>query len=106
MSTQPLRTNLPTSLLSLLFVLWAFVGTIDGPVVRLESTAAHLLYQSPKVLNAEHIELPGPPWTEVVHRDPPPLDPSFVLFDLKQDLRRWPNVAGDISRSPPPRPSA
>jgi hypothetical protein len=26
---------------------------------------------------------------------------SFLLFDFKQNLRRWPNVAGDISRSPP-----
>jgi hypothetical protein len=25
----------------------------------------------------------------------------FLLFDFKQNLRRWPNVAGDISRSPP-----
>jgi hypothetical protein len=26
---------------------------------------------------------------------------SFLLFDFKQNLRQWPNVAGDISRSPP-----
>ena len=27
--------------------------------------------------------------------------PNFLLFDFKQNLRHWPNVAGDISRSPP-----
>ena len=26
---------------------------------------------------------------------------TFLLFDFKQNLRHWPNVAGDISRSPP-----
>ena len=26
---------------------------------------------------------------------------SFLLFDFKQNLRQWPNVSGDISRSPP-----
>jgi hypothetical protein len=26
---------------------------------------------------------------------------SFLLFDFKQNLRQWPNVAADISRSPP-----
>jgi hypothetical protein len=27
--------------------------------------------------------------------------PNFLLFDFKQNLRHWPNVVGDISRSPP-----
>lgn len=26
---------------------------------------------------------------------------SFLLFDFKQNLRHWPVLAGDISRSPP-----
>jgi hypothetical protein len=26
----------------------------------------------------------------------------FLLFDCKQNLRLWPVLAGDISRSPPP----
>ena len=35
-------------------------------------------------------------------RDVPQLvHASFLLFDFKQNLRRWPNVSGDISRSPP-----
>jgi hypothetical protein len=32
---------------------------------------------------------------------PPFLHPAFLLFDFKQNLRHWPVLAGDISRSPP-----
>jgi len=99
--TPSLRVRLPVCLFSSVLILWAFVGTIDGPVVRLGSNIGHLIYQTPKVLNSEYAGLPGPSWSEIVHLDPLPLHPSFFLFDFKQDLRRWPNVAGDISRSPP-----
>jgi hypothetical protein len=34
--------------------------------------------------------------------DAQPIIPaSFLLFDFKQNLRHWPVLAGDISRSPP-----
>ena len=39
--------------------------------------------------------------SEEFEQEPPPVHASFLLFDFKQNLRRWPNVAGDISRSPP-----
>jgi hypothetical protein len=77
------------------------VGTIDGPMVKLESNSGHLLYQTPKALTAEQGAIPLSSGSDIVQKDQPPLYPSFLLFDLKQDLRRWPNVAGDISRSPP-----
>jgi hypothetical protein len=82
-------------------VLWAFVGTIDGPAVRLESNAGHLFYQTPRIPSAEQAKLSTPLRNEIVRKDPSPVHPSFLLFDFKQDLRRWPNVAGDINRSPP-----
>ena len=71
-----------------------------GPVVKLESQARHLVYQAPRVIDPEYAEVPGSLWSQVLHKDPPPIHPSFLLFDFKY-LRRWPNVAGDISRSPP-----
>jgi hypothetical protein len=98
---QFLRIRFSACLFSSVLVLWAFVGTIDGPVVRLESNVGHLIYQTPKIQSAEQAELSSPLRNEIVRKDPPPLHPSFLLFDLKQDLRRWPNVANDISRSPP-----
>jgi hypothetical protein len=96
------RENSATCVVSLLIFLWAFLGTIDGPMVKLEANSGHLLYQLPKIVKAaEHAGAPGALWTDTFHKDPPPLHPSFLLFDFKQNLRRWPNVAGDISRSPP-----
>jgi hypothetical protein len=38
---------------------------------------------------------------DAVPNDPPVVHASFLLFDFKQNLRRWPVVAGDINRSPP-----
>jgi hypothetical protein len=86
---------------SLLVVLWAFFGTIDGPLAKVESKSGHLLLQSPQLPDAEHDGVVTTKWTEVEYRVPPPVHPAFFLFDFKQNLRRWPNVAGDISRSPP-----
>ena len=37
-----------------------------------------------------------------VPQQPAVVPASFLLFDFKQNLRQWPVVAGDISRSPPP----
>ena len=36
-----------------------------------------------------------------VRQQKPVIPARFVLFDFKQNLRRWPVLAGDISRSPP-----
>ena len=87
-------------LLSLIF-LWAFLGTIDGPTVNLGIAAGSVVYKTPEVLDREPGVRPGPLWFGVFPEEPPPLHASFLLFDFKQNLRRWPNVAGDISRSPP-----
>ncbi len=31
----------------------------------------------------------------------PNIDPAFLRIDFKQNLLVWPNVAGDLTRSPP-----
>jgi hypothetical protein len=36
-----------------------------------------------------------------VQHDRPVIHASFLLFDFKQNLRHWPVLAGDITRSPP-----
>ena len=84
--------------LLLLAFLWTFVGTIDVPAVNVGIAAGSVVCKTP--LNWEHGSQPGP-FCIGVPEDPPPLHVSFPLFDFKQNLRRWPNVAGDISRSPP-----
>ena len=88
-------------LLLLLICLWAFVDTIDGPAVNVGIGAGSVVYKMPKVVGGEHGSQPGPLWLGVFPEEPPPVHASFLLFDFKQNLRRWPNVAGDISRSPP-----
>jgi hypothetical protein len=40
-------------------------------------------------------------WVGIFPEAPQRVHASFLLFDFKQNLRRWPNLAGDISRSPP-----
>ena len=87
-------------LLLMLTFLWAFHGTIDGPAVNFGIAAGTVVCKTPKVLDWEHGFQPGP-FCIGVPEEPPPLHASFLLFDFKQNLRRWPNVAGDISRSPP-----
>jgi hypothetical protein len=85
---------------SLLVVFWAFLGTIDGPLAKVEPKCGHSLLQPAQIADSEHAGSLGM-WIEVDYRDPPPVHSAFLLFDFKQNLSRWPNVAGDISRSPP-----
>ena len=77
------------------------MGTIDGPLVPLDSVSGHLIYQTRKVVAAHHTELIQPLLENIILEDPPAPHPFFILFDFKQNLRRWPNVSRDISRSPP-----
>ena len=96
------RLSRPTAYpLLLLTLLWAFLGTIDGPTVNVGSTAGSVVYKTTKVLDWEHDDQPEPFWFREFEQEPQPVHASFLLFDFKQNLRRWPNVAGDISRSPP-----
>jgi hypothetical protein len=88
-------------LLLLLTFLWAFVGTIDGPSVQFGSKSGYHVYKMPKLVDREHSAQPWPLWIGAFPENLPQVHASFLLFDFKQDLRRWPNVAGDISRSPP-----
>lgn len=92
-------------LLLLLTFLWAFVGTIDGPSVQFGSKSGHDVDKIPKLIDGEHSAQPAPLWSGEFRADPPPVHASFLLFDFKQNLRHWPNVAGDISRSPPVFPA-
>ena len=96
----PLSRMATYILLSLIF-LWAFVGTIDEPSVQFGSNSGYVVGKMPKLVDGEHSAQSGPLWIGVFPEEPPPVHASFLLFDFKQNLRRWPNVAGDISRSPP-----
>jgi hypothetical protein len=86
----------------LLGFLLAFLATIDGPVTNFGSNGT-------AIANSKTNGLPG--WEYGMEREPVPIailqnEPavppaSFLLFDYKQNLRLWPVLAGDISRSPP-----
>ena len=84
-----------------LLLAWVFVGTIDGPVINLQSDSGPGLVKVLKLPNPErpiHSELQS---VGLAMDKRPPVNVSFLLFDFKQDLRHWPNVFGNISRSPP-----
>jgi hypothetical protein len=88
--------------LLLLGLLVAFLVTIDAPLTNFGSNGT-------AVANSKTNGLPG--WEDGMEREPaaiailqnePAVPPaSFLLFDYKQNLRLWPVLAGDISRSPP-----
>ena len=96
----PLRRTFAHGLL-LLTLLLAFLGTIDGPAAKFGVDGGSVVSQTAKVLDRKEGVESTPLWIGVLPKEPPPLHPSFLLCDLKQNLRRWPNVASDISRSPP-----
>jgi hypothetical protein len=91
------KSKIIYGLFSVIF-LWTFIGTIDGPSVTVGS--GYIIYRTLNVLDRGG-EQPTPFWTRIFSEEPRPVHASFLLFDFKQNLRRWPNVAGDISRSPP-----
>ena len=88
--------------LLLLTFLLAFLGTIDGPMASLASNGT-------AIVNSKAIEFLGwkhgtqvePAVIGVLQDTPAVPSASFLLFDYKQNLRLWPVLAGDISRSPP-----
>ena len=88
-------------LLLLLTFLWTFIGTIDGPSVQFGSKSGYDVCKVTKLVDGERSAQAWPLTIGVFPENPPPVHASFLLFDFKQNLRRWPNVAGDISRSPP-----
>ena len=89
------------SFILLLTFLWVFLGTIDGPAVNLGIQAGSVVYKKAKAPEPQAGVQPAMVGIELPSREPPSVHASFLLFDFKQNLRRWPNVAGDISRSPP-----
>jgi len=93
------------SAILLMTCLWVFIGTIDGPSARFNSKSGNDIYKAPKLVDGNHSAQPWPLWVGVLSEPPQPIHASFLLFDFKQNLRRWPNVAGDISRSPPLSPA-
>ena len=96
-----LSRQIVTTIILLLACLWVFVGTIDGPSVRFESKSGYDVYKTAKPLDASHSAQLWQLWIAVFPKNLQSVPASFLLFDFKQNLRRWPNVAGDISRSPP-----
>ena len=91
--------------LQALILLWVALGTIDSPAVNLGVDAGSVVYKTLKALDRQQGFAPALPQIGLFPEQAPPIHASFLLFDFKQNLRRWPNVAGDISRSPPVFPA-
>jgi hypothetical protein len=88
--------------LLLVVLLLAFLATIDGPVTNFGSNGTAIANsRTHGSLGWEHGIEPAPAVIAIVKKEPSVPPAFFFLFDCKQNLRLWPVVAGDISRSPP-----
>jgi hypothetical protein len=96
----PSNRTVANLFLSLTFV-WVFLGTIDGPTMNVGVDTGSAVYITAKSLDRAHVTPLDSLWVGMFPETPQRVHASFLLFDFKQNLRRWPNLAGDISRSPP-----
>ena len=88
--------------LLLLTLLWAFLSTADGPVVNFSSNAGTIGYsQTPRFHAREYGGQPEVALIGILQDDPPVVHASFHSFDFKQNLRLWPVLSDNLSRSPP-----
>jgi hypothetical protein len=79
-----------------------FLRAVDSPVSVLGSPAVSLVStKANRLPGLGHDNQPPLTLVRVVWDVPPIVHAPFLLFDFKQNLRRWPVLAGDISRSPP-----
>jgi hypothetical protein len=100
--SDPVRQIALTVVVSLL--VFTFLGAIEKP-------ASGVGWGTPSLASSKVNRLSGDYQAAsviagAVQSDPPVVHASFLLFDFKQNLRRWPVVAGDINRSPPFLPNA
>ena len=82
-------------------LLWTFLATVDGPVMNSGIDAGLVVYKSTRLLDRQQVVEFDSLWIGMFPEQPQPVYAIFLLLDLKQNLRRWPNIAADISRSPP-----
>jgi hypothetical protein len=94
-------SHIAASVILIVACVWIFVASMDGPSVRFGSRSGSDIYKTAKLTDAGYSEQAWTLWVGVFSQPPLPVHASFLFFDFKQNLRRWPNVAGDISRSPP-----
>jgi hypothetical protein len=84
------------------FVLVGFVVTIDGSVSSFGSKGTAIITtRANGILALENGMEREPAISSMPQNEPTAPPASFLLFDYKQNLRLWPVLAGDISRSPP-----
>ena len=80
----------------------AFMRAVETPVPGFGSAVISLVSSKANRLPGLGDDQQQPSILNRAPRDvPPAVHASFLLFDFKQNLRRWPVLSGDISRSPP-----
>ncbi len=85
-------------LLSLYFV---YLGSGNGFAANFGSNDRTVICNSPKTVGPERGGLAEPILIGNILQRQPVIPARFVAFDFKQNLRQWPVLSGDISRSPP-----
>ena len=83
-------------------LLLTFARTVEHSASSLAFDAVSLAAsKSGRIVESDSYEQPGLVFLGVLADVAPFVHASFLRFDFKQNLRRWPVLAGDISRSPP-----
>lgn len=86
----------------LLSLLWVFFSPANGSAANLVSNGSAIIcIKSPNPLGPERGGHAEQVLIGTVRQEQPFIPASFLLFDFKQNLRQWPVLSGDISRSPP-----
>ena len=87
--------------LLLLSVYCVFLNPAGSAANFVFNGSAIIRSNSPKAFGPERGGHAQPILIGNVRQQQPMVPARFVLFDFKQNLRQWPVLAGDISRSPP-----
>ncbi|HEY7317386.1 MAG TPA: hypothetical protein VIE89_07405 [Candidatus Binatia bacterium] len=86
-----------------LVFLMTFTIAVDGPAANFASHRPPIVQsKATGFLGGEYGAAREPLAIWVLQNEPVAPPAFFLLFDCKQNLRLWPVLAGDISRSPPP----
>jgi hypothetical protein len=88
--------------LLLLGLLLAFLVTIDAPFTHFGSNGTAIAGSKTNGFPGWNHDVEQEPAALAILQNEPAVPPAaFFLFDYKQNLRLWPVLADDISRSPP-----
>jgi hypothetical protein len=87
---------------AVIFLVFVCLKAAESPIAEHGFDSVSLINgKASRFVGSGNEEQPAPVFLGFVQHRLPFVHASFLLFDFKQNLRHWPVLAGDISRSPP-----